>query len=298
MANASKKVLGAGLNDLFSELREDIKTYEDEGRTRLSKGVEEIDINLIDTNPDQPRKTFDDEALHELANSIRNFGVLQPLIVCKVGGRYIIVAGERRYRASKIAGLHAIPVIVKNFTEQERKEIALIENLQRQDLNPIEESLAIRALMDEYHVTQEQLALRLGKSRPAITNALRLLSLCPEVIEMVKEGRLSAGHARALVPVKTVSVQIAYAKAAADKGLSVRALEAMVYAHLHPEDKNPKKRVPLSAELKDMVDDMKRIFATKVKAVGTNMRGRIYIDYYTRDDLERIYSLMEKLKNN
>ena len=297
MANASKKVLGAGLNDLFNELNVDIKTYEDEEHTRLSKGVTELDINLIIPNKDQPRKHFDEDALHELANSIRNFGVLQPLLVCKVNGTYSLVAGERRYRASKMAGLSQVPVIIKNFTEQERQEIALIENLQREDLNPIEEAVAIKALMDSYDVTQEQLAVRLGKSRPAITNSLRLLTLCPEVIEMVRDGHLSQGHARALVPVKNVATQISYAKAACDKRLSVRQLEVMVHAYLHPEEKKATKNVPISRELKDMVNDMKRVFATKVKAVGTDSRGRIYIDYYTRDDLERIYSLVERLKD-
>ena len=297
MANASKKVLGRGFNDLFSGLDIDVNTYEDEEHTRLSKGVEELDINLVIPNKDQPRKHFDEEALAELSHSIKNFGILQPLLVCKVNGIYSLVAGERRYRAAKMAGLSKVPVIIRNFTDQERKEIALIENLQREDLNPIEEAVAIKALMDEYAVTQEELAMRLGKSRPAIANSLRLLTLCPEVIEMVREGRLSQGHARALVPLKNVATQISYAKAACDKKLSVRQLEVMVQAHLHPEKKVSTKNPPISRELKDMVNDMKRIFATKVKAVGTDSRGRIYIDYYTRDDLERIYDLVEKLKN-
>ena len=192
-------------------------------------------------------------------------------------------------------GIKQVPVIIKNFTDQERKEIALIENLQREDLNPIEEAYAIKALMDEYRVTQEEIASRLGKSRPAIANTLRLLTLCEEVIDMVREGRLSQGHARALVPLKDVATQISYAKAAADKKLSVRQLEMMVQAHLHGEVKKAK-NPPMSRELKEMVNEMKRIFATKVKAVGTNERGRIYIDYYTSDDLERIYDLMQKLK--
>ena len=232
MANASKKVLGAGFNALFEGLNADIKTYEDEEHTKLTKGVQELDIDLVVPNPDQPRKHFDEDALQELAHSIGNFGILQPLLVCKVGGIYSLVAGERRYRAAKLAGLKQVPVIIKNFTDQERKEIALIENLQREDLNPIEEAYAIKALMDEYRVTQEEIASRLGKSRPAIANTLRLLTLCEEVIDMVREGRLSQGHARALVPLKDVATQISYAKAAADKKLSVRLLEMMVISEV------------------------------------------------------------------
>lgn len=294
MANPSKKVLGAGLDALFSDLQVEVKTYDNEGK--LNKGVSEIAIDLIDANKDQPRKNFDEEELNNLAGSIRNFGILQPLLVCKTGGRYVIVAGERRYRAAKIAGLSAVPVIVRNYTEQERKEIALIENIQREELNPIEEAFALKSLMQEHSVTQEVLAQRLGKSRSALANTMRLLNLYPEVIEMVREGRLTAGQARTLIVIKDKDTQISYARACADKQMSVRDLEAMVNAYL-TRDTRVRTKAPISAELKNMVNDMKRIFATKVKAVGTDSKGRFYIDYYTRDDLERIYSLIMSLKD-
>lgn len=259
--------------------------------------VTQIESKLIDTNPNQPRKHFDEDALNELAVSIKNYGVIQPILVSpKDGGRYELIAGERRLRASKIAGLSFIPAIVKKFTESEMAEIALIENLQREDLNPIEEARAYRALMENYGFTQEELADKLGKSRPVIANSLRLLSLNPVVIEMVETGRLSAGHARCLAAIKDMGVQATYALAACDKQLSVRQLENMVRAYLKPgkEPKTPKKAF-ISPELKELVNNMQRTFGTKVKAVGNNEKGRIFIDYYTKDDLIRIYELIDNL---
>lgn len=259
--------------------------------------VTQIESKLIDTNPNQPRKHFDEDALNELAVSIKNYGVIQPILVCpKEGGRYELIAGERRLRASKMAGLSFIPAIVKRFTESEMAEIALIENLQREDLNPIEEARAYRSLMEKYGFTQEELADKLGKSRPVIANSLRLLSLNPVVVEMVETGRLSAGHARCLASIKDMGVQATYALAACDKQLSVRQLENMVRAYLKPgkEPKTPKKAF-ISPELKELVNNMQRTFGTKVKAVGNNEKGRIFIDYYTKDDLIRIYELIDTL---
>ena len=259
--------------------------------------VTQIESKLIDTNPNQPRKHFDEESLQELAVSIKNYGVIQPILVSpKEGGRYELIAGERRLRASKMAGLSFIPAIVKQFTESEMAEIALIENLQREDLNPIEEARAYRSLMDKYGFTQEELADKLGKSRPVIANSLRLLSLNPVVIEMVETGRLSSGHARCLAAIKDMGVQATYALAACDKQLSVRQLENMVRAYLKPgkEPKTPKKFF-ISPELKELVNNMQRTFGTKVKAVGNNEKGRIFIDYYTKDDLIRIYELIDSL---
>lgn len=261
------------------------------------EAVTQIETKFIDTNPNQPRKHFDEDALNELAVSIKNYGVIQPILVSpKDGGRYELIAGERRLRASKIAGLSFIPAIVKRFTESEMAEIALIENLQREDLNPIEEAKAYRALMEKYGFTQEELADKLGKSRPVIANSLRLLSLNPVVIEMVETGRLSAGHARCLAAIKDMGVQATYALAACDKQLSVRQLENMVRAYLKPgkEPKTPKKAF-ISPELKELVNNMQRTFGTKVKAVGNNEKGRIFIDYYTKDDLIRIYELIDNL---
>lgn len=259
--------------------------------------VTQIESKLIDTNPNQPRKHFDEDALQELAASIKNYGVIQPILVCpKEGGRYELIAGERRLRASKMAGLSFIPAIVKMFTESEMAEIALIENLQREDLNPIEEARAYRSLMDRYGFTQEELADKLGKSRPVIANSLRLLTLNPVVVEMVETGRLSSGHARCLASIKDMGVQATYALAACDKQLSVRQLENMVRAYLKPgkEPKTPRKMF-ISPELKELVNNMQRTFGTKVKAVGNNEKGRIFIDYYTKDDLIRIYELIDNL---
>lgn len=282
--------LGSGVNALFSNI------FDEEQPIAEGDGVREIDIALIDTNPNQPRKNFDQDALYELAESIKAHGVIQPVILAQNGNRYTIIAGERRYRACMLCKMTAVPAIVKEFSEREQKEIALIENLQREDLNPIEEAVAIKALMEEYNVTQEQIAQALGKSRPAIANSLRLLNLDPSVIEMVRAGRLSAGHARTLVAIKDPNVQYKYANASCDKKMSVRELETMVYAYLNPTKKITKARPPVVAELKELVNDMQRIFATKIKAVGTEDKGRIYIDYYTKDDLQRIFELMEVLK--
>lgn len=260
----------------------------------VKDGVRIIKIDSIETNPDQPRTRFDQAALQELAASIKNYGVIQPILVTELGdGKYELIAGERRMRASMLAGLSTIPCIVKSFTESDRAEIALIENLQREDLNPVEEAKAYRALMDKSGMTQEELANKLGKSRPAIANSLRLLTLSPNVLELVEAGRLSAGHARTLAVIKDQKVQESYAKAAADKKMSVRQLERMVAHYLNP--KKPT-RIYNSPELKELVNNMQHTFGTKVKAIGNNEKGRIYIDYYTKDDLIRIYDLVEKLK--
>lgn len=261
---------------------------------KVKDGVHIIKIDSIETNPDQPRTRFDQAALQELAASIKNYGVIQPILVTELGdGKYELIAGERRMRASMLAGLSTIPCIVKSFTESDRAEIALIENLQREDLNPVEEAKAYRALMDKSGMTQEELANKLGKSRPAIANSLRLLTLSPNVLELVEAGRLSAGHARTLAVIKDQKVQESYAKAAADKKMSVRQLERMVAHYLNP--KKPT-RIYNSPELKELVNNMQHTFGTKVKAIGNNEKGRIYIDYYTKDDLIRIYDLVEKLK--
>ncbi len=270
-------------------------SYDSDGN--LNKGVEILPLDIIVPNPNQPRKSFDQTALEELAVSIKNYGIIQPIIVCPVGdGKYQIVAGERRYRASKLAGMNNIPVLKMILTAKQIKELSLIENLQRQDLNPIEEAKAFRSLIEEYGFTQEQLADRLGKSRPAITNSLRLLSLNPVVIDMVVSGRLSAGHARCLTSIKDFIVQNTYALAACDKQLSVRQLELMVRNYLNPSKKD-KKIMDISVELKDMVNIMQKKFGTKVGAVGNNTKGRIFIDYYSTADLDRIFEILEQIKD-
>ena len=292
--------LGKGLSALFSETEEDYgkSLLFDEEPVAKGEGVTEIDVSLIFANPNQPRKVFDEDALNELAASISKHGVIMPIIVNKSGDRYMIIAGERRFRASKIAGLNKVPVIVKTYNERQIKEISLIENLQREDLNPIEAATAMRSLMEDYGMTQEELADRIGKSRPAIANTLRLLNLSQEVIKMVANGNLSAGHARTLVAVPQYD-QVKIAEQAIKDGVSVREIEKRVRDYFNPPEEKAKKKVKveLSAELKELIVDMQRVFGTRVNAIGNDKKGRIYIDYYTRDDLDRLSELLEYLKN-
>ena len=290
--------LGKGLSALFSETEEDygksLLFDEDEPVKPKGEGVTEIDISSIYANPNQPRKVFDETALKELADSIAKHGVIMPIIVNKSGDRFMIIAGERRFRASKLAGLTKVPVIVKNYNERQIKEISLIENLQREDLNPIEAATAMRSLMDDYGLTQEDLADRIGKSRPAIANTLRLLTLSPEVIKLVANGTLSAGHARALITVPDTD-QIKIANLAVKEGSSVRDIEQKVKDYFTPPEEKVKKKekVELSAELKELIATMQRVFGTKVNAIGNDKKGRIYIDYYTRDDLDRLSEILD-----
>ena len=288
--------LGKGISVLFSETEEDYgkSMLFDEPESEAGASVTEIDIGSIFANPNQPRKVFDETALKELSDSISKHGVIMPIIVNKSGDRYMIIAGERRWRASKLAGLKKVPVIIKTYNERQIKEISLIENLQREDLNPIEAATAMRSLMEDYGLTQEDLADRIGKSRPAIANTLRLLSLSDEVCKMVASGSLSAGHARALISIPNTD-QIKIAHAIVKEGLSVREVEKRVKEYfMTPEEKaRKKKRAELSNELKELIGDMQRVFGTKVNAIGNDNKGRIYIDYYTRDDLDRLSDFIE-----
>lgn len=291
--------LGKGISVLFSETEEDYgkSMLFDEPESEAGASVTEIDIGSIFANPNQPRKVFDETALKELSDSISKHGVIMPIIVNKSGDRYMIIAGERRWRASKLAGLKKVPVIIKTYNERQIKEISLIENLQREDLNPIEAATAMRSLMEDYGLTQEDLADRIGKSRPAIANTLRLLSLSDEVCKMVASGSLSAGHARALISIPNTD-QIKIAHAIVKEGLSVREVEKRVKEYfMTPEEKaRKKKRAELSNELKELIGDMQRVFGTKVNAIGNDNKGRIYIDYYTRDDLDRLSDFIEYAK--
>ncbi len=288
--------LGKGLSALFAETEEDygksLLFEEDETQTT---GVTEIDIDTVFANPNQPRKVFDENALNELSNSIARHGVIMPIIVNKSGNRYMIIAGERRWRASKLAGLSKVPVIIKNYTERQIKEISLIENLQREDLNPIEAANAMRSLMDDYGLTQDELADRIGKSRPAISNTLRLLQLTPEVIKMIESGALSSGHARTLVTVPADD-QIRLASKFVKDACSVRDAEQQVKDYFTPPEEKKKKKQELSVELKELIAEMQRVLGTKVNAIGNDHKGRIYIDYYTRDDLDRLSEFLEYAK--
>ena len=296
------KGLGKGLSALFSETEEDYgkSLLFDEEKTHSSgEDVKQIEISSIFANPNQPRKVFDQTALQELADSIAKHGVIMPIIVNKSGDRYMIIAGERRFRASKLAGLSTVPVIVKNYNERQIKEISLIENLQREDLNPIEAATAMRSLMEDYGMTQEDLADRIGKSRPAIANTLRLLNLSQDVIKLVANGTLSAGHARAIISLPQQD-QIKFAQSAIKDGLSVRDVEKKVKEFFEPPEVKAKKKIKqeLSNELKELIMDMQRVLGTKVNAIGNDKKGRIYIDYYTRDDLDRLSDIVEMLKKN
>lgn len=285
---------GKGLSALFTDNEANVRVD--------TSGVpaEEIEITLIDRNPNQPRKTFKEESLKEMATSIAAYGVLQPLLLVKNGDRYLIIAGERRFRAALMAGLKTVPAIVREFTDQQIQEISLIENLHREDLNAIEAAEGMKELMDNHGLTQEDVAQRIGKSRPYVTNTLRLLQLPAEVADMVRNGDLSPGHARALISIDDKDYLITLAKQACDNKLTVREIENRVRLYFTRKaiPGGPRKEREVSVELKEMVSDMKRIFATKVKLLGNDKKGRIIIDYFSEDDIDRIHALIQILKMN
>ena len=294
------KKLGKGLFDILSNI--------EDARVETAKPVEVVDgekiyqlpLNEIIPNPKQPRKYFDDEALKELSESIRLHGIIQPLVLNKEGGQYVIVAGERRYRAAKLAGLKSAPAVVKTMSEQKAREVSLIENIQRENLNAIEEGEALKELMDMYNLTQDAVAQRVSKSRSNVANTMRLLALPDEIKDMVRTDRLSAGHARAILPLKDPIEQIECARKVVEKGLSVREVEKTVRETLNPELKKkkmtPAEKERLSIEMKGLLLDMQRLFGTRVRAQGNENKGRIYIDYYTKDDLDRFCEIVEGLR--
>lgn len=287
----AKHGLGRGLGALFG----DIDLNEDAAEEQ--NVAKEIPIANIHPNENQPRKKFDDAAMLELANSIRLHGVISPVILVKRGADdYMLIAGERRWRAAKKAGLTTMPAIVRDYTDQQIKEISLIENLQREDLNPIEVATAVKQLMDEYSYTQEQVADRIGKSRPAVANLLRLLTLSPAVIDLVATGKLTEGHARCLVAIHDPDKQLEIAKKAMNDKLTVRDFEKLVKRLTTPPADKPKPPAQ-SIELKDMVERMQRVFSTKVSVYGNDRKGRIYIDYFSTDDLNRLHDLLEVLEH-
>ncbi len=278
MAAKSTGGLGKGLDLLFGTT--DI--------TDASEGVTRLSIHQIEPNRNQPRRNFDEESLSSLAESIRQHGVITPLAVRKIGeDRYQIVAGERRYRASRMAGLEELPVVVLEASDLAALEMALVENLQREDLSPIEEAEAYRVLMEQYGLTQEEAAARVGKSRPAVANALRLLELPEEIKKMVAEGTLSAGHARALLPLKTAKEQIRAAEYVIAKGLSVRQTEQWVKRQLSPEKQ---------AKKPETVNYAKELSARLSSGLGRGVqvlpgrggKGKIVLEYYDLDDLDHL----------
>ena len=293
---ATKKGLGAkglGIEALIHNKMED---FESDGG-----GVMELDLNKIEPNRKQPRKYFDETALEELATSLKNYGMIQPVVVKKnKEGYYELIAGERRWRAAKIAGLTKIPAIIKKWEEGEAFEAALVENLQREDLNPMEEAQSYQRLQEEFGLSQEQIADKVGKSRPAVANALRLLQLDERVRNFVVENKLTAGHARALLPLTDGEAQFELAEHIIEEGLSVRAVEAMVKGMLETakkpaaEEEVPKKTQ--SPVLRQIEDELKGIFATKVKVTQKKNKGKIEIEYYSDEDLDRLLVLMKKLE--
>ena len=299
MVGNNKHGLGRGLDALFGVFNEE-DSYKNITKSQTEKGqaisgVTEIEIDKIHPNPNQPRKNFDVEALNELASSIKTHGIVQPIVVNDLGnGGYMIIAGERRWRAANICGLITVPAVVRKYTDKQVKEISIIENLQREDLNPVEAARAIKELMDEYNLTQDAVAERIGKSRPAVANTLRLLSLYPDVLKMVEDGKISAGHARCLVSVEDKNNQIKLANLIVQKNLSVRDLERAVKNLDNPQRRQIVNQEQ-SLELKELIIQMQKTFATKVTAIGNDNKGRIYIDYYTRDDLDRIAELLDLL---
>lgn len=282
-----------------NSVQEKLNKANNQGYLSSESGVKSLPLSKIEPNPNQPRKTFDPESMKELAQSIQTHGVIQPIVVCPNNdGTYVIIAGERRYRACKMLKMETIPVIIKRYTEQEMKEIALIENLQRDDLNPIETAYAMKQLVDEFGFTQEALAKRLGVSRPNVTNTIRLLSLAPEVMTMVEQGKLAPNSARALVMITDKELQVELAKKAIAQQLTTRQIEKMVKEVLNPESKKQKPGMQGSPELYALKDLIQRSFGTKVNVIGNDKRGRIYIDYYGRDDLDRISEVLNKLNRN
>lgn len=296
-----KRGLGRGLDSLFGSYDEveeekpesEVKTVVETKEVVVNE-PKEIEIGLIDRNPEQPRKIFDQDALEELANSIKTHGVIQPIIVKENNGRYVIIAGERRWRASRIAGLKTIPCIIKNYTKQEISEISIIENLQREDLNAIESARAIKNLITEFNLTQDEVADKIGKSRPAVANTLRLLMLPDSIITLVESGKLSAGHARALLAIDSPAKQKEIAVTVIEKGLSVRETENLIKNLSNEAPAKQKVIKEKSLELKDFENKIKRIFSTSVQIKGDDKKGKIIIDYYSKDDLDRIYDILNR----
>ncbi len=276
-----KNALGRGLDALMPQVDEQI-------------AGQDVDINLLDINPGQPRKAFDKEALEQLADSIREVGLLQPILVQRVDGRYRIIAGERRYRACRLAGLKRVPVVEREMSNEDGMLAALIENLQREDLNPMEEAAAIRQLMDTAGLTQEEAARRLGKSRPAVANTLRLLTLPAGLQELVIEGSLSEGHARVLAGVKSAALQEQLARRAIAEGLSVRAFEALCKkaGEATPEKPVPKRLAP---ELDDFARRLQRLTGVRASIKGDLNRGRVTLSYGSAEELDSLYRALEQV---
>lgn len=303
---AAKKGLGKGLDSLIADKvntkQETKKTKENKLESEHPADAVMMDINKVEPNREQPRKKFDEDALLELAESIKQFGVLQPLLVQERDSYYEIIAGERRWRAAKLASVKEIPVIIKKLTEQEIMEISLIENIQREDLNPIEEALAYKRLLTEFHLKQDEVAERVSKSRTAVTNAMRLLKLNDKVQQMVIDEMLTTGHARALLGIEDQEKQYVIAQKIFDEKLSVRDTEKLV-KNIQNEKKNKKEEPAkidpkLEAIYHDLEEQMKGILGTKVSINPRDAKkGKLEIEYYSQDELDRIIDLIRTIQN-
>ena len=307
-----KSGLGRGLDALFPEKTvqskpKTVKTVKEEKKVAVdtkkssqqetSNGERMMKISMIEPNREQPRKKFDEDALQELSESIKQYGILQPLLVSDKKDYYEIVAGERRWRAAKMSGLKEVPVVVKEFSTQEIVEISLIENIQREDLNPVEEAMAYKRLIDEFHLKQDEIAERVSKSRTAVTNSMRLLKLDSRVQQMMVDEMISAGHARAILAISDPEQQYNAAMKVFDEKLSVRETEKLVKSILTPTKKKPVVSNPTEDAIYESLEEkMKGITGTRVFIHRKkNNKGKIEIEYYSRDDLDRIIDLFESI---
>ena len=293
-----KSGLGKGLDSLIPNKKNDIsaskveKKQEKENDSPKS-GEIMVRINEVEPNRDQPRKDFDEDALMELADSIRQFGILQPLLVQKKKNYYEIIAGERRWRAAKLAGIKEVPIIVKDYTDQEIVEISLIENIQRENLNPIEEAMAFKRLLQEFQLKQDEVAERVSKSRTAVTKSMRLLKLSPRVQQMIIDDMISTGHARALLAIDDEEQQFILANKIFDEKLSVRETEKLVKALKNPKKEVKKEKSEHTFIYENIEEQIKNIMGTKVSVnQKANGKGKIEIEYYSEEELERIYDLL------
>ena len=293
MAKAKMTGLGKGLDVLFggSPLDTQIEESADEiEELEDSKNLKTLKITEVEPNREQPRKNFNQDALEELSESIKEYGVIQPIVVSKEDGYYAIVAGERRWRAAKLAGLGEIPAIIRESDEQTNREISLIENIQREDLNPYEKALGIRSLMDKYGMTQEEVSKKIGKSRSSVSNTVRVLYLTPDVLELVKQGKLSEGHCKALAGISDPKRQYEAAIRMIEKGESVRQAESKNRITKREKKLDPKYKYLYE----DIEDKFQGFFGTKVKLDQGKRKGKIIIEYHNNEDLERMLNLIKE----
>ena len=282
----SRKALGKGLSALLQEVE------------TKPTGVEEIELDLIDPNPLQPRREFPKAALEELAASIRSSGVVQPVLLRRADARYQLVAGERRWRAARLAGLQSLPAVIRDLSDADALELALTENLMREDLNPLEVARAYEVLQQRFQLTHEQIAERLGATRSNVSNTLRLLKLPSSVQEMIVDGQLSMGHARALITLDSQAAQARFAGLIVNQGLSVRQVETMVAVHTSKKPparpKPPAESQTVDPNTRAAVLELERVLGTRVRIVGSERRGRLEISYFSSEDLDRIYNAIVK----